>query len=42
MTLSSQPSPGGATEGFESYGPWWEGYDFPQGGYGGPQMYPPE
>jgi len=39
MTPSSQPS-SGATEGYASYGPQWQGYDFPQGGYGGPQMLP--
>ena len=41
MTPSSQPS-SGATQGYASYGPPWQGYDFPQGGYGGPQMFPPQ
>jgi len=41
MTPSSQPS-SGATEGYARYGPPWQGYDFPQGGYGGPQMFPPQ
>jgi hypothetical protein len=42
MTPSSQPSSGGATLGYQSYGPSWQRYDFPQGGYGGPQMFPPQ
>jgi len=33
MTPGSQPS-SGATQGYVSYGPPWQGYDFPQGGYG--------
>jgi hypothetical protein len=37
MTQSSQPSTG-ATQGYRSYWPLWQGYNFPQGGYGGPQM----
>jgi len=41
MTPSSQPSSGGATQGYQSYGPSWQRYDFPQGGYSGPQMFPP-
>jgi hypothetical protein len=41
MTPSSQPS-SGATQGYQSYGPVWQAYDFPQGGYGGPQMFPPQ
>jgi len=41
MTPSAQPS-SGATQGYASYGPPWQGYDFPQGGYGGPQMFPPQ
>ena len=41
MTPSSQPS-SGATREYPSYGPPWQGYDFPQGGYGGPQMFPPQ
>ena len=40
MTRSLQPSSGGATHGYQSCGPSWQGYDIPQGGYGGPQMYP--
>jgi len=32
MTPSSQPSSGGATQGYQSYGLSWQGYDFPQGG----------
>jgi hypothetical protein len=39
MTPSSQPSPW-ATPGYQSYRPSWQAYDFPQGGYGGPQMFP--
>jgi len=42
MTPSSQPSSGGATQGYQSYGPLWQGYDFPQGGYGGTQVFPPQ
>jgi len=41
MTPSSQPS-SGATHRYGSYGPPWPGYDFPQGGYGGPQLIPPQ
>jgi len=41
MTPSSQPS-SGATKGYPSYGPPWQGYHFPQGGYGWPQMIPPQ
>jgi len=41
MTPSSQPS-SGATKGYASYGPPWQGYDLPQGSYGGPQMFPPQ
>jgi len=41
MTRSSQPS-SGATQGYQSYGPWWQAYDFPQGCYGGPQMFRPQ
>jgi len=40
-TPSSQPS-SCATQGYASYGQPWQAYDFPQGGYGGPQMFPPE
>ena len=39
MTPSSQPS-SGETQRYPSYGPPWQRYDFPQGGYGGPQMFP--
>jgi hypothetical protein len=42
MTPSSQPSSGGATQAYQSYGPSWQGYNFPQGGYGGHQMFPPQ
>ena len=42
MTPSSQQSSGGAPQGYPSYGPSWQGYDFPQGGYGGPEMFPPQ
>jgi len=42
MTPSSQPSSGGATQGYQSYGPLWQWYDFPQRGYGGPHMFPPQ
>jgi len=41
ITPSSQPR-SGATQGNPSYGPPWQGYDFPQGGYGGHQMFPPQ
>jgi len=41
MTPSSQPS-SGATQGYQSYGPSWQAFDFPQGGYGGPQILPPQ
>ena len=41
MTPRSQPS-AGATQGYAGYGPQWPGYDFPQGGYGEPQMFPPQ
>jgi len=41
MTASSQPS-SGATQGYSSYGQSWPAYDFPQGGYGGPQKFPPQ
>jgi hypothetical protein len=41
MITSSQPS-SGVTEGYASYGPLWQGYDFSQEGYGGPQMFPPQ
>jgi len=39
MTPSSQPRTG-AAKGYSSYGPSWQAYDFPQGGYGKPQMIP--
>jgi len=39
MTPSSEPS-SGATQGYPSYGLSWQGFNFPQGGYGGPQMFP--
>jgi len=38
---SSQPN-SSLTQGYPSYWPSWEAYDFPQGGYGGPQMVPPQ
>jgi hypothetical protein len=41
MTPSSQPS-SGATQGYQSYGPLWQAFDFSQGGYSGPQMFPPQ
>jgi len=41
MTWSSQRS-SGATQGYLSYRPPWQGYDFPPGGYGGPPMFPPQ
>jgi len=41
MTPSSQRS-SGATQGYPSNGPSWQAYDFPQGGSGGPQMFPPQ
>jgi hypothetical protein len=40
-TPSCQPS-SGATQGYSSYGPSWQAYDFPQGGYGGLPMFPPQ
>jgi hypothetical protein len=39
MTPNSQPSTG-SNQGDATYGPPWEGYNFPQGGYGGPQIFP--
>jgi hypothetical protein len=42
MTLSSQPSSAGATQEYQCYGPSWQGYVFSQGGYGGPEMFPPQ
>jgi hypothetical protein len=41
MTPSSQPS-SSARQGYSSYGPSWQANDFPQGGFGGPQMFPPQ
>jgi len=41
MTFSSQPS-SGATQGYPSYGSSSQAYDFPQGWYGGAQMFPPQ
>ena len=41
MGTSSQLS-SSVTQGYPSYGPSWQAYDFPQGGYGGPQMFPPQ
>ena len=41
MIPSSEPS-SGATQQYSSYGPLWQAYDFPQGGSGGPQMFPPQ
>jgi len=41
MTPSPQPSTD-ATQGYPSYGPSWQAYDFPRGHYGGPEMFPPE
>jgi hypothetical protein len=41
MTPSSQPS-SGATQGYASYRPPRKEYIFPQGGYSGPQMFPPQ
>jgi hypothetical protein len=41
MTPISQPSCA-ATQGYQSYGPSWQAYDFPQEGYGRPQMFPPQ
>ena len=41
MTPSSQLS-SAATQGYLSHGPSWQGYDFPQRSYGGPQMFPPQ
>jgi len=41
LTPSSQPS-SGATQGYSSYGPSWQAYDFPQGRYSGPQMVLPQ
>ena len=39
MTKSSQQR-SGATEEYPSYGPSWDAYDFPLGGFCGPQMFP--
>jgi hypothetical protein len=41
MTPSSQPS-SVATQGYASYRPPGQGYDFPQGSYRRPQMFPPQ
>ena len=41
LTPSSQPSTG-VTQGYASHRPSWQAYDSPQGGYGGPQMFPTE
>ena len=41
MTPSSLPG-SGATQGYPSCGPSWQAYDFHQGKYGGPQMFPPQ
>jgi len=41
LTPSSQAS-SAATQWYQSYGPSWQASDFPQGGYGGPQMFPPQ
>jgi len=40
MAPSSWPS-SGVTEGYRSYRASWHWYILPQGGYGGPQMFPP-
>jgi len=40
MTPSSQPSIGAAQK-YPSCGPSWQAYDFTQGGYSWPQMFPP-
>jgi hypothetical protein len=42
MTPSSQPGSGGAPQEYLSFGPSWQRYDFPQGGYGGPEMFLPQ
>jgi len=42
ITPSLQPSSGGATQGYQCYGPSLQGYNFPQGGDGWPQMIPPQ
>jgi len=39
MTLSSQPG-SATTQGYPSNGSLWQAYNFPQGGYGGPQLFP--
>jgi hypothetical protein len=41
MTPSSQPSTA-ATQEYQSYAPSWQAYDFPQQGYGGPHIFPPQ
>jgi len=41
MTPSSQSSTG-VTQGYPSYGPSWQPYDFPHWGYGGPRMFAPQ
>jgi len=40
-TPSSKPS-SGATQGYPSYRPPWQGYNFPEDGHGGPQMFLPQ
>jgi len=40
MTHSLQPT-SSASQGYPSYRPPWQRYDLHQGGYGGPQMFPP-
>jgi len=39
ITASSERC-SGATQGYLSYGPLWQAYDFHKEGYGGPQMFP--
>jgi len=41
ITPSSLPS-SAATQEYSRYGPSWQEYDFPQGGYSGPQIFPPQ
>jgi hypothetical protein len=41
MTPRSQPSTG-STQGYLSYGPSCQSYDFPLGGCGGSQIFPPQ
>jgi len=41
ITPALQPS-SAVTQGYPRYRPWWQGYNFPPGSNGGPQMFPPQ